>query len=83
MQTIGKRLKRGQLRVLKQLRGNEGFGEMNTKAFLSLCEYFTKAGLRLGTAASTNLFGYLHPVTDRVPNVVPSMTAWRVITGLS
>ena len=36
MQPIGKRLTREQHQVLKELRTENGFEEMNTKAFLSL-----------------------------------------------
>jgi len=44
MQPIGKRMTREQLHVLKQLRGNEGFEEMNTKAFLSLMRLLHQGG---------------------------------------
>jgi hypothetical protein len=36
MQPIGKRLTREQQHVLNQLKSNDGFEEMNIKAFLSL-----------------------------------------------
>lgn len=36
MQPIGNRLTREQIQVFEQLRTEEGFEEMNTKAFLSL-----------------------------------------------
>jgi hypothetical protein len=38
MQPIGKRLTREQHHVLKQLWRNDGFEEMNTKAFFSLMQ---------------------------------------------
>jgi hypothetical protein len=44
MQPIGKRLTREQHQVLKELRTENGFEEMNTKAFLSLLRLLHHGG---------------------------------------
>jgi hypothetical protein len=58
MQPIGKRLTREQHHVLKQLRNNDGFEEMNTKAFLSLMRLLHQGGPVRQSAIRSDGFNY-------------------------
>jgi len=58
MQPIGKRLTREQHQVLKELRTEDGFEEMNTKAFLSLVRLLHHGGRGGRTSSGPDGFNY-------------------------
>lgn len=58
MQPIGRRMTRDQIQVLKQLRTEDGFEDMNTHAFLSLLRLLNAKGLRQIAGGASNGFDY-------------------------
>jgi hypothetical protein len=58
MQAIGKRLTRDQHKVFKQLRAENGFEELDTKAFLSLLRLLRKSGAGRPAAKQSDSFNY-------------------------